>query len=304
MTRTMSETLRDAHGNVERRYAADVLVRPPIIELEGGRLRWGFRTRPSKPFWNLKDFKAGRLLPGTGLLLGFVNLAHGSDRDILAYARRWGPLGLCEHGLPSGHRSAWQYDDGCAPVGWDGLGGYEHLGDWRRFAVRAHTVLMARTRTPVHLTAAEMNRFRPLPEGAAPWRRVRGREVERMFRSEVNNWIRWGNVHPQYVLSRGTTSLVLAPTWSPEKPDFPLFGVLGLQLGFAAFSERGVAFCSECGTLFEPGHQLRRDTRRYCGDCAADGARERYASKEWRARERKKRAARQTAGSKRSIKVR
>src|SRR5438309_1146096 len=45
---------------------------------------------------------------GPGLLEDFLKLERAKDDAILRYARRWGPLWLCEHDLPFGHR------DGCA----------------------------------------------------------------------------------------------------------------------------------------------------------------------------------------------
>src|ERR1017187_5244584 len=65
------------------------------------------------------------------LLERFCLIAESADTDaaIVAFARRWGLLGLCEHGLPSeglcnGHST-------CTPCGWTGTESFDH---WRRLA--------------------------------------------------------------------------------------------------------------------------------------------------------------------------
>ena len=41
--------------------------------------------------------------PGPGLLENFLNLVDESDEEIFRYARRWGVLGICKHGVPASH---------------------------------------------------------------------------------------------------------------------------------------------------------------------------------------------------------
>jgi hypothetical protein len=72
-----------------------------------------------------------------GLLEGFIRLADGSDEAVLRYARRWGPLWLCEHGVP------WQYDGKeCIPPATDSSPWCEEsLDKWREYAREARAVL-------------------------------------------------------------------------------------------------------------------------------------------------------------------
>src|SRR3954452_565692 len=62
---------------------------PEVVVLEGGRLVSRLMPRPTR-----------RVRAGPGLLEDFLGLARGRDERVLAYAKRWGPLWLCEHGEP------------------------------------------------------------------------------------------------------------------------------------------------------------------------------------------------------------
>jgi hypothetical protein len=37
----------------------------------------------------------------------FLKLSDAAQEDILRYAKHWGPIGFCKHGLPFTHRSRW-----------------------------------------------------------------------------------------------------------------------------------------------------------------------------------------------------
>ncbi len=55
--------------------------------------------------WHIGESEERWVDPSPGLLEDFVNLRDGSSEAILAYARRWGMLRLCEHDFPAGHPS-------------------------------------------------------------------------------------------------------------------------------------------------------------------------------------------------------
>jgi hypothetical protein len=66
--------------------------------------------------------------PNPNLLLKFAGLADASDEQIFDFARHWGLLGLCVHGIPGGHRIAGgtltpqggrTTEDICMPVPWE-----------------------------------------------------------------------------------------------------------------------------------------------------------------------------------------
>lgn len=294
-------SLKDAFGNEQRRYAADTLFVPPIVRLEGDLLVWRFggkaRTSferfdahmraPDKPLWHAK-----RVPVRDGLLRGFVGLANAPDASIVAFARKAGPLGLCEaHGIPCPH--TWD-ENPCEPAGWDGAGGREPIARWRFFAKRARALLLVASR--VHQgdyvwTAEEVEglgayigvRKPPRNRGPFPsWEAAaqainRGTSAKhepgdtwRGLATAVNDLLDMGGVRVWLVLGPDKDEhprLVLAPPRAGFSPEFPLLGAVAVQLAMAVPSERGVAFCSACGAAFEPGQQLRPGVRHYCPDC-------------------------------------
>jgi len=300
------KSLEDAHGFLERRYAADILLVPRIIRVEGDRLVWAVRTRPdrAKAFeralrnrsradaaraqWNTR-----RVQPGGDTLRAFAGLVGAPPSRVLAFARRWGPLGICPCGLPSSHSLD------CAPRGWDGHGGWEPLTRWDYYARRARAVLFVASELrgggkipneelmPLHLDLAKVL----LVAGRLQRPRVLPPDQWSLLINVVNEWIEVGGVRPRLILSgdavRGRPELVLTPTWRFPQPEFSLFGTLGMQLAFAVSGARGLAFCSSCGQWFEPGSQLRRGKQHYCSDCATRG-KWRRASAAYRSRQKEK----------------
>jgi hypothetical protein len=196
----------------------------------------------------------------------------------------------------------------CRPAGWDDRGGWEPLERWRFWARVARALLLAAsrvrqrnwvwTREEIRGLAGQADVRGPIhmtDDLAAAMRRQRARKDEpahtlNFISLYVNDWLLYGDVRPRLHVSGGRearATLVLAPeTWSTEHPCFPLFGVLGMQLAFAVFSERGVAFCSACGIAFDPGRILRQGERHYCDPCRDSGAPQRAASAAYRKRQR------------------
>lgn len=75
-------------GEVDRPLVAALLV-PTVVELAGDRL------------WCAEPMRDRKV--GTGVLEQFVKLAEAPAEAIRDYARRWGVLQLCAHGLPASH---------------------------------------------------------------------------------------------------------------------------------------------------------------------------------------------------------
>ena len=75
-------------AELDRALPGELLV-PEVVELEGERLWWAgsVRTRRLRP----------------GLFQRFLDLAEAPAPKIRDYARRWGVLGICKHGLPASH---------------------------------------------------------------------------------------------------------------------------------------------------------------------------------------------------------
>ena len=80
------------NGQIERPVA---MPRWPVakrIQLDKDRLVWQPGSADRR--W---------IEPEPGLLTDFLALRDGKPEDVLAYARRWGVLYLCEHDFPQGH---------------------------------------------------------------------------------------------------------------------------------------------------------------------------------------------------------
>lgn len=315
-----ADSLRDDFGNLERRYAADVLLVPPVVELRGEWLHWSFgrkmtmetkwaalhhglqnraRVDVSRDLW-----RARRVPPGGNLLGAFARLGDAPSSRILAFAKRWGVLGICKHNLPSGHALE------CVPHGWDGERGREPLETWRSYARRTRALLLVASRlrqAPRKTKAGELvfpwtaDELQPIAREIAKVLLVADRlepptlhflDMRQMLVSVVNEWIAEGGVRPWLLLSGTThyarTKVVLATGFKALEPEFPLFGVLAMQLAFAASAERGIEFCDSCGTTFEPGRQARAGVLHYCDECRGSGAMQRHASRAYRARQRLK----------------
>jgi hypothetical protein len=153
---------------------------PEIIELRGARVCW----RPTKPSPTLLGQRCAysTRAPGSGLLERFVALADASPEDILRYARHWGVLAICAHGLPASHNLA------CTPLELRSRRGvvfWEPVQSWRFFSRHAKAILeiAAATHTSqvVESAPAQLLCRPPRPNGqVAPFRVARTQRAERI----------------------------------------------------------------------------------------------------------------------------
>ncbi|MGI8643200.1 MAG: hypothetical protein ACR2LS_03685 [Thermomicrobiales bacterium] len=129
---------------------------------------------------------SGETVPGPDLLPAFAKLAHTPAEDILAFARRWGVLGICPHGLVAIH-------PGCSPLGFVALAAvappeerfaivtqgaaerdvnpyWEPLSAWRHYAGRMRAMLQIAVDSAGRLTPRDDDAFialsRPQPLNA------------------------------------------------------------------------------------------------------------------------------------------
>jgi hypothetical protein len=300
-TGNLLDQMRDNYANLERRYAADVLLVPPSVTLEGDRVVWRLRRRAGGAERAMRtlsradaargQWDARRVVPGADMLRRFVGLVDAPPTKVVEFARAWGPLGICEHALPSSHSLS------CEPLGWNGKGGWEPVEIWRRYARRARALLLVSHRLLTESPGGDIEELRPLARDLAKVLLAAGRlggnktrvyppDWWALVTTAVNTWIEQGGVRPRLLVSGDDARprMVLSATWRYPVPEFSLFGVIGMQLAFAAAGAKGMAFCSNCGTCFEPGRQLRAGERHYCDECRASGAPQRWATAAHRAR--------------------
>jgi len=228
------------------------------------------------------------LVPRRGLLTSFVALQSAPAASVAAFARRWGRLFLCEHGLPESHHMRVPLAKGppmiyspepelpweAIPMGPQGWGDLEPLANWRFLAGRMAAILEAAS---------------SLYLGSIPsleiWDRAGGpplrRYVELFSRAAPDMRKKLAlsltNLHMDIAAPR----LQVGPAGMVVAGALPV--ALAVQLALAvARQESDFLPCSTPGCT-NPAILPRRGATAYCGGCLADGARNRDS--QWRHRE-------------------
>jgi hypothetical protein len=259
---------------LERLTAPGARWTPREIELdaEGDRLIWHAQLTLLE---NTEE---------TGVLNDFIPLAEATGESILAYARRWGVLEICEHNLPRTHRGE-SYETRCRPLRHESERGglySEPLSAWRSLA--------ARVRATLNLAAALRLGNRGLPQD---WQIVfasheqdlwpssrsqyqsQGVENPRNLADAVQELLRIGDVRPLFTW-RGEQGFGIQiggagnPVFTGYGPG--LFGEIALRLAFLLARYDSVAVCSGCNNAF-PASQSRAKagSNRFCSECRAKG---------------------------------
>ena len=277
-------------GLIDRQVAMGEWSVPPTVELEGDSLVW------SPLRGNVIVVQFCRSSPG--LLGEFIALVNAGDVAIRDFARKWGVLEVCEHGLPGEEPVLWMSDhrrcrpSRCAPVlrtPGEANVYREPLAAWRLLSRQAGSMLnlaaslySGQLGTPEDMTQvldALGERFRGLPSDTA----LAGFRLS----EAINAWLVLGGVRPVvawggYECRSGTVML----------GGGGLFGALAVQLLMQVSRSDGLAICSACGTAYTPLSRAGRPRRpaagrrRYCQSCRHAGASKRDASAAYRNRRR------------------
>jgi hypothetical protein len=91
---TVERLLEQAEDEVDPEFRSDAWFGPRVVTLDGDVLRFSPDDDKSRP-----------LLPTKGLLRAFTRLRNADGPAIERFARLWGRLYLCDHGLPSSHHA-------------------------------------------------------------------------------------------------------------------------------------------------------------------------------------------------------
>ncbi|MEW6143366.1 MAG: hypothetical protein AB1597_09500 [Chloroflexota bacterium] len=211
----------------------------------------------------------------TGALDAFVRIK--TDDDILRFARRYGPLGLCKHGLPPMHRGSWYRDViqdgelvevirmdeweprlGGSERGWCPPVSPEPIKKWLEYSSLALSYLTL---------AASFKRDKVELKGIGKF----------FLRDGINEWL-------------GDAGIKLELTWDSQEPTLTLtgggiFGALGVQL-LTAVTANTLAVCSGCGKPYLRGvRKPKPGQRNFCSNCrsrVADRLRQRDLQKKRR----------------------
>jgi hypothetical protein len=240
---------------------------PPGGRLESARLRWTWPDLANAPYMP-------QVTAAPGLLESFLHLS--GPAAIADFARRWGPLGLCDkHQLPGGHK--WAQRPAafpCQPLR------TEPVARWQEWIDRANAVLRLSaalygggTGEDADWHALGSEEGLRVPVGVSP-----EYAAAHHLTGEVNSWIVLGDVRPRlWWIEVGRDDALRRPV---VIAGAGLFGALAYQLLLAAGRSRGLARCTVCGREFDPQEVGRRRPQAgravYCaGPCAKEGARRR-----------------------------
>ena len=167
------------------------LVIPNVIEIDGGRLHWDIDD----------DRPIEQPEPGQGMLNEFLTLQDADDEQIGAYARRWGILGVCHHGVPASHAAfANAVERPCRLLREEtDLYAWEPLERWRYFSRQAGAILnlAARLHADQPGRPEDWQQVITRKDRPVPWWKPSAVRSERIMLGDVaTQWITLGNVRP------------------------------------------------------------------------------------------------------------
>jgi DNA-directed RNA polymerase subunit RPC12/RpoP len=196
--------------------------------------------------------------PGGVLLEEFVELASAPGDEILAFAQKYGPLGLCKsHGMPVHH------DDRCAEApAW-----VESFAAWRRAAHYIGALLRLGAAIDHGGRGEDDDWLAALGPDWESKVKVYGRPIAFL---NAFNWIlwRWGRLRPVLVMSGGEFSAEYGGTGYEGQ----LASAIARQALAYVLGAREVTICAECGRQFESEHIRSPNRRAFCPDCGRAAA--------------------------------
>ena len=223
------------------------------VNLATDELRWG---RP-----------VPRTLVRQDTLLEFVALADAPTSafpaQVADFASRWGPLQVCEHGLPTLH----ELGTHCPPKGWpDDC--REPLAAWRRYSQEFKQLLVRVIRQTEDEATGPGGRDAGEVDSniAYTW------EAGEVLAIEIGELLDMADVRP---------AIRWAGKFNVDYRPASLFGALVLQLAVAATRAATMAVCSSCGLPHFPMKIPAPGRRSYCQTCRDSGAPARDASRDY-----------------------
>jgi len=206
-----------------------------------------------------------------GLLPAFCKLADAEAPRILAFARKWGPLCLCEHHVPYGGCLK------CEPPfsATDVVELFrEPVEAWRCFAAAVRAAIAVSIRlykgeaVPIEDARAALASW---PIGTA---QKGGKLVEP--RRGVADWRSLSLLLDEWFVMAGP--LRVRP-WMKEGGGVTvnliaqgLFPAIVRELTFSVAKVSGLATCSACGQIYAPTRKPRADRLNFCPDCGPRAA--------------------------------
>lgn len=280
------------------RFPTAALQIPSDFEIRDAHLHWawhGFDGATSMgPF-------VPRYVSPDGMLDRFIEIR--TSHDVIKFARRYGVLGICEHGIPATHNTPalpgllGGLGLGCIPLSdgvrdpkdfsWTLFTFREPLAAWMRIVYAANAILhLAKAadwgdrfseqwRYAWELTGGLMPDTQPLADEIREVGEQLTRESPKGSLAAVVNWwlyVGHASVTLEWPPDFETPTLKLAGIMPPYVPA--TFGVLAGQLMLAVSGARTMLICSGCGRPYmrKKRYQPRRFKGiNYCPDCDQKG---------------------------------
>lgn len=242
--------IHDENGDLRAAIGSSVLFAHHDASVRDGFLCWQIGVGDP----------AGFEMPDLSALRRFVALENAGESSYLRYAKRFGPLWLCEHELPFGHPNGRQPRCYRRHVRHGQV--FESLAAWQRYSRRAAAVLRIAyelddsrcgSRQDWAALAVSMTSGRRAPHVVGQVEQER-RSLERV----VNEWLYACEVRPFLSLAGADQKFELRST---------LLGSLGVQLLSSLLRTEGFTVCSACGQPYAPTRRPRKGENHYCQDC-------------------------------------
>jgi hypothetical protein len=261
--------LSDDAGKLRSPLQARQYPPPDSIKLSGGMLVW--RVDEVFMFDNVRDGLQKKKQQDPELLFKFIKLTHASPTEILKFATRWGPLGICKHGLPYTHvpppMSEIPEEYWCTPMRNRNGDFYEPISAWHYYSRQARSMIniAANLHQDKPGELDDWNAIYDLgPSGNGRGQGLYLNDDKHFIALRINFWLELGNVRPKFQWRQN--DIVVSY-------DSHLFGALASQLLMLVSRTKGLGVCSSCGNPFIPSKRRpKTNQRNYCATCKKRGA--------------------------------
>jgi hypothetical protein len=250
-------------------YENNRLLVPTSIQLQADELVWN----PIKTKIVVKDVDKDE-----DLTLNFARLISVESASILDFARKWGVLGLCEHGLPFTHNQPSIIPTSMDATIWCQPTGKEPIEDWRKFARIVKSMLALAS----HINRGDVGSKEDwivlgVPEKSFP---TEIKAAELLIEKYANVFLDLAGIRPRVQYAPAYLHISYPANGS-------LFGALSIRLVQNVVRTHGPIICASCGNFYEPpiiGRRPRAEQRNYCFGCGREAA-QRDSQRDYRKRQ-------------------
>lgn len=254
-------------------YLTNVVSVPKEIRLEGENIIWN----PQNPEFSTKEVD-------DELVFNFANLVFVGPESILEFARNWGVLDLCEHGLPATHNRASVSPSSPAATSACQPTGKEAVSQWQEYARRVRAMIKVATQVNKGELGESEDWF-VLGVGAES----QPKEVsasEGLIENIANGLLDVADVRPRIQVNPAKITI-------SHPASSSLFGLLAIRLAQTVVRTKGPFICSSCGNFYRLqvyDKRPRAGERNYCYGCGRSAANS-DASRDYRRRLKEKEEA-------------